>query len=277
MRTTCRCRAAAVLALTTLLAACGGGGSPVDARPQGAATATATAMQARDAVQVDAGRAERYALRDRQVVVQRAADPASAPAGCSVPLPEVLRDARVLRLDTVNDLLFAGGDAAGGGGVIVAWSLQHTDNGTRVVPARAMFVDGRISSFAVDPLRKRLVVAGADGAVRAYAGADSASGLIAPVATYPVLGSGVAIDAARDRLYVADLFAGLLIVDHASTPDADVSATLSLEGARRVAFDARRDRAVVATGDGTYVFDHASGLTSASAIPAAADDPVAIP
>jgi len=276
MRTTCRRGALAVLALTTLLAACGGG-APVDARTQAAAAATAAAMQARDAVQVDAGRAERYALHGRQVVVQRASDAASAPAGCSVPLPEVLRVARVLRLDTVNDLLFAGGDAAGGGGVIVAWSLQHTADGTRVVPARAMFVDGRISSFAVDPLRKRLVVADTEGAVRAYEGADSASGLIAPVATYPLLGSGVAIDAARDRLYVADLFAGLLIVDHASARGAGVSATLSLEGARRVAFDARGDRAVVATGDGTYVFDHASGLTSASAIPLAADDAVAVP
>src|SRR5205085_8764632 len=124
-----------------------------------------------------------------------------------------------------------------------------------------------VAFFTLDVLRRRFYVADAGGAVRAYADVDAARRQLVPIATYPVLGSGLAIDAVHDRLYVADLFAGLILVDHASAPAAAVSATFSIADARHVAFDALHDRAIVSAQRELYVFEHASALGAASAVP----------
>ncbi len=222
-------------------------------------------------VQLDRARDQLYAISGRHVVVYGNA--ASLAAGAlpvrRFPLPATLRTPRTLFLDRTNDVLYVGGDAAGGG-AIVAYASAHTVTGIAAKPARTLLTPGGVAFFTVDVLRRRLYVADAAGAVRAYAGIDSASGLLAPVNAYPVLGSGLAVDAVHDRLYVADLFAGLILVDHASAPAAVVSATLSIPDARQVAFDAQQDRAIVSAGHELYVLEHASALGAASALPAPA-------
>lgn len=225
-------------------------------------------------VQLDRARDQLYAISGRHVVVF--GDAASLAAGARpvrrFPLPATLRTPRTLYLDRMNDVLYVGGDAAGGG-AIVAYAAAHTVSGISAKPARTLFVEGGVAFFTLDVLRRRFYVADAGGAVRAYADLDAARGQLVPVATYPVLGSGLAVDAVHDRLYVADLFAGLILVDHASAPAAAVSATLSIPDARQVAFDAQQDRAIVSAGHEFYVLEHASALGPASALPAPATAP----
>lgn len=225
-------------------------------------------------VQLDRARDQLYAISGRHVVVY--GDAASLAPGAlplrRFPLPAALRTPRTLYLDRTNDVLYVGGDAAAGG-AIAAYLSAHTVTGIAAKPARMLFVDGGVAFFTVDVLRRRLYVADDAGAVRAYAGIDAARGLLAPVNSYPVLGSGLAVDAVHDRLYVADLFAGLILVDHASAPAAVVSATLSIPDARQVAFDAQQDRAIVSAEHEFYVFEHASALGAASALPAPATAP----
>jgi len=312
MRAIKRFGAACALAATVLAAACGGGstdgapdgrvraaGAAPPAQPlqlfapdlENAALTTFTAhaagegeaLQPRtlallpgagDNVQLDRVRGELYAIAGRQVVVYAGASALGTGAlpARRFPLPPVLRRPRALYLDRANDVLYVGGDSAGGG-VIVAYPAAHTARGITARPARTLYLEGGVVSFTIDPLRRRLYVADAAGAVRAYAGVDTARGLLAAANTYPVLGSGLAVDSAHDRLYVADLFAGLILIDRASAPAAVVSATLSIADARHVAFDALHDRAIVSAQRELYVFEHASTLGAASAVPAPATLP----
>jgi hypothetical protein len=315
MRAIKRFGAACALAATALAAACGGGSSDTGAdgrmRTSGAQAAATQPLQlfapdletaalttftayapgagetleprtlallpgAGDNVQLDRVRGELYAIAGRQVVVYAGASALGTGAlpARRFPLPPVLRKPRALYLDRANDVLYVGGEAAVGG-VIVAYPAAHAARGITAQPARTLHLEGGVVSFTIDPLRRRLYVADTAGAVRAYAGVDTARGLLAAVNTYPVLGSGLAIDSAHDRLYVADLFAGLILVDRASAPAAAVSATLSIADARHVAFDALHDRAIVSAQRELYVFEHASALGAASPVPLPATLPSA--
>ena len=293
MRAITRFTGTAAFAVAALLAGCDSSDAPRIVQARGApeeSSAFALVQRSPDAgsafaspgpqrlsgagnnVQLDPTRDELYAIRGRKVVVRAASemlDP-SAPPLRSFALSALLTTPRTLWFDTANDVLYVGGDAIGGGGAIVAYSFAHTIKGMAMIPARTMFVEGGVAFFTVDPLRRRLYVADTGGAVRAYAGIDSASGPLTPAMTYPLLGSGLAIDATHDRLYVADEFSGLMLVDHASAPAAAVSATLSIADARQVAFDAKHDRAIVSASADLYVLDHASTLGATSALPAPA-------
>ncbi len=217
-------------------------------------------------VQVDAARDELYAIVGHVVAVYAGASTLKADATPvrSFPLPSTLTAPHALYLDVARDELYVGGDTAHGNGQIVAYPFAHTLRGTPATPARALFVDHGVAFFTIDPLRERLYVVNADAGVHVFADADSASGALVAAATIPVLGTGLAVDAAHDRLYVADLFAGLILVDHASGPVPVVSATVGIDDARFVSIDTVADRAYVSAQGSLYVLGHASALTSTS-------------
>ncbi len=223
-------------------------------------------------VQVDDARDELYVISGRLVTVYAGAStlrPHATPAR-TFALPQSLRGPRTLFLDAANDVLYVGGDGAGGGGEIVVYPFAHTVRGTPATPARAMFIDDGVSFFTIDTMRGRLYVVNAAAGVHVYANAGTASGVLQAVTTIPVLGSGLAIDASRDRLYVSDMFAGLILVDQASAARPVVTATLSIDDARYVALDAAADRAFVSASGKVYVIDNASDATSATPLNAPA-------
>ena len=219
-------------------------------------------------VQVDAARDELYAIVGHVVEVYAGASTLKADAAPtrSFPLPSTLTTPHALYLDVARDELYVGGDAAHGNGEIVAYPFAHTLRGTPATPARALFVDHGVAFFTIDPMRERLYVVNADAGVHVFADVSSASGSLVAADTIPVLGTGLAVDAAHDRLYVADLFAGLILVDHASEPVPMVSATVGVDDARFVSVDTVADRAYVSAQGSLYVLGHASALTSASSV-----------
>jgi hypothetical protein len=219
-------------------------------------------------VQVDAARDELYAIVGQVVEVYAGASTLKADAAParSFPLPSTLTAPHALYLDVARDELYVGGDTAHGNGEIVAYPYAHTLRGTPATPARALFVDHGVSFFTIDAVRERLYVVNADAGVHVFADAGSASGQLVAAATIPVLGTGLAVDPAHDRLYVADFFAGLILVDQASTPAPVVSATISIDDARFVSIDTGADRAYVSAQASLYVLDHASALTSAASV-----------
>jgi hypothetical protein len=223
-------------------------------------------------VQIDAARDELYVIGGRFVTVYAHASALTSAATPvrSFPLPATLRTPRTLYLDVANDVLYAGGDTADGGGEIVAWAYAHTVRGMPATPSRALFIEGGVSFFTIDTLRERLYVVNSKAGVQVFANADSVSGLLRPSTTIPVLGMGLAVDAARDRLYVADMFAGLILVDAASGASPVVTRTLSIDDARFVSLDVAHDRAYVSALGSLYVIDNASELTAATTLGAPA-------
>ncbi len=234
----------------------------------GAALATLGAVG--NNVQVDAARDELYVLAGRAVNVYAGAATLAANAAPvrSFVLPASLRTPRTLYLDTANDVLYVGGDTLAGLGEILAWNYAHTVRGMPATPARALFVDGGVAFFTVDAQRRRLYVANAASGVQVIADVDTAAGMLRPLATIPVLGTGLAVDAAHDRLYVADMFAGLILVDQASTAAPVVASTISIDDARYVAYDAAHDRLYVSASNELYTLDDAATLTPTAALPA---------
>jgi DNA-binding beta-propeller fold protein YncE len=237
-----------------------------------AASALATGGAIGNNVQVDTARDELYTLAGRTVNVYAGAAtlPADAVPVRSFALPPSLRTPRTLYLDAADDVLYVGGDTLAGLGEILAWNFAHTVRGTPATPARALFVDDGVAFFTIDPLRRRLYVANATSGVQVFANVDTASGMLHPLATIPVLGTGLAVDPARDRLYVADMFAGLILVDQASTAAPVVTSTLSIDDARFVAYDASHDRLYVSALGELYTLDNAGALTPATPLPAPA-------
>lgn len=217
-------------------------------------------------VQVDPARDELYAIAGRMVVVYAGASTlkAGATPTRSFPLPSTLAAPHALYLDADRDELYVGGDTPHGNGQIVSYPYAHTIRGTPATPSRAMFVDHGVAFFTIDSTRQRLFVVNADAGVHVFADAGSATGALVAATTIPVLGTGLAIDAAHDRLYVADIFAGLILVDQASAATPTVSATISIDDARFVAFDPVGDRAYVSALGSLYTFDNASAMTSAT-------------
>jgi DNA-binding beta-propeller fold protein YncE len=223
-------------------------------------------------VQVDAARDEVYVLAGRTVSVYAGAGTLAAGATPvrSFALPPSLRTPRTLYLDTANDVLYVGGDTLAGLGEILAWNYAHTVRGTPSTPARALFVDDGVAFFTIDSVRRRLYVANATSGVQVFADVDGAAGMLRPTATIPVLGTGLAVDPARDRLYVADMFAGLILVDQASTATPVITSTVSIDDARYVAYDAAHDRLYVSALGQLYTLDNAGALTPATTLPAPA-------
>jgi len=219
-------------------------------------------------VQIDLGRDELYVIGGHDVNVYANASTLATGATPtrSFPLPSTLKTPRTLFLDTSNDVLYVGGASASGEGLIMAYSAAHTLKGISAVPARAMTLAGGVSFFTLDVLRQKLYVVNSAAGVHVFANADNASGRLVATATIPVLGSGLAVDSARDRLYVCDIFAGLILVDQASTAAPVVTATLSLDDARHVAVDAASDRLYVSAASNLYVIDNASELTPATTL-----------
>jgi hypothetical protein len=221
-----------------------------------------------DNVQLDRARDELYVIADHAVLVYAHASllrPGAVPAR-SFALPDTLVAPHALFLDTARDELYVGGDNAHGSGEIVAYPYAHALRGAPVTPSRALFVDHGVSFFTIDPVRERLYVVNADAGVHVFASVDTASGAQQPVATVPVLGSGLAVDPLRDRLYVADMFAGLILVDHASAPVPVVRGCVSIDDAHQVAVDPARDRVYVSALGALYTLDEASALTDASTV-----------
>lgn len=237
-----------------------------------AGTTLATSGPTGNNVQIDAARDELYVLAGRSVNVYASAATLSAGAAParSFALPASLRTPRTLFLDAASDVLYVGGDTLAGMGEILAWDFAHTVRGTPATPARALVVDGGLAFFTLDLQRRLLYVASDTSGVQVFADVDTASGLLRPSSSIALLGTGLALDAARDRLYVADMFAGLLLVDQASTGNSVVSGTLGIDDARYVAFDAAHDRVHVSAPDQLYTLEHASALTSGTTLPAAA-------
>ncbi|MEP6505204.1 MAG: hypothetical protein ABJD97_17830, partial [Betaproteobacteria bacterium] len=163
-------------------------------------TALATPGAIGNNVQVDTARDELYALAGRTVNVYANASTLAADAQPvrSFALPPSLRTPRTLYLDTANDVLYVGGDTLAGLGEILAWNYAHTVRGTPATPARALFVDDGVAFFTIDTLRRRLYVANATTGVQVFANVDTAAGLLHPLATIAVLGTGLAVDPARD-------------------------------------------------------------------------------
>jgi len=246
------------------------------AAPSAGSTVTGTTLTTSGVtgnnVQLDVARDELYTLAGRTINVY--ANAATLAAGAtpvrSFALPASLRTPRTLFLDVAADVLYVGGDTLAGMGEIVAWSYAHTVRGAPATPARALFVDGGLAFFTLDLQRRLLYVANDATGVQVFASVDTAAGLLHPVASIAVLGTGLAVDAVHDRLFVADMFAGLILVDQASTAAPVVSGTLSIDDARYVAFDAAHDRVHVSALAELYTFDHASALSPATAVPAAA-------
>jgi hypothetical protein len=219
-------------------------------------------------VQLDRARDELYLIAGRTVLVYAHASllrPNAAPAR-SFTLPDTLAAPHALFLDVARDELYVGGDTVHGSGEIVAYPYAHALRGSPATPSRALFVDHGVSFFTIDPVRERLYVVNADAGVHVFASVDTASGPQQPVATVPVLGSGLAVDPARDRLYVVDMFAGLILVDHASAPAPVVRATVSIDDAHQVAIDPARDRVYVSALGALYTLDEASALTDSSTV-----------
>jgi hypothetical protein len=221
-----------------------------------------------DNVQLDRARDELYAIAGHRVLVYAHAGtmaPDAAPVR-DFALPDALAAPHALFLDTARDELYVGGDTAADGGEIVAYRAAHALRGASPAPARTLLVDHGVSFFTIDPVRERLYLVNAEPGVHVFASVDTARGALQPVATVPVLGSGLAVDPARDRLYVADMFAGLILVDHASAPAPVVRATVSIDDAHHVAVDPARDRVYVSALGALYTLDRASALTAASTV-----------
>jgi hypothetical protein len=108
--------------------------------------------------------------------------------------------------------------------------------------------------------------------VHVFPNIDAASGTVF-AARHMLLATGVAgvaIDPGRDRLYAADPFGGVTIVNGASTASPVTIGTVAVPNARVVAVDAAQDRLYVGAYDKAYVLDHASSLAAGTLVPAAA-------
>jgi len=98
--------------------------------------------------------------------------------------------------------------------------------------------------------------------VHVYTNVDTASGALTParVVSGVVSASGLAVDTARDRLYVADVSAGIRFVGSASASSTTTAGTVPIPNAHFATVDAANDRLYVGAYDKAYILDGASAL-----------------
>jgi hypothetical protein len=191
---------------------------------------------------------------------------ASSPSR-TIALPGDANTVVALQIDTERDVLYVGASRTYDGQMHVFNNASQIGS---VAPTRTLTLrDGR-RGMVVDTARSILYTLGGQG-VDVYTGIDTASGAITATRVLEPSGGfqpgALALDAGRDRLYFADVFTGISVIDGASKPAAKVGTTLPMQHAGVIAVDPAADRLYVGAYDKAYILDRASSLAS-GAMPA---------
>lgn len=181
-------------------------------------------------------------------------------------------------LDTTRDELWIGGLGSSNSnapGRLVVLARASTLNGS-AVPTRDIQGLPSFMTFPHDRVHDTLYLAGG-GVIHGVYVFANASALVSSTAPTRMIdgvdGSGtylMTVDERRDILYLPDVSAGLGIVRNASTATQSIT-TLQFPSATpclTAVVDGPHDRLYVGAPTNAFVFDNASGLTSASTVPA---------
>lgn len=184
-----------------------------------------------------------------------------------------------IALDTTRDELWVsgeGGQTSNNTGRLTVLAHASTLNGS-VAPTRDIQGLPSFMTFAHDRVHDTLYLAGGGGVIHGVYVFANASALVSSTAPTRMIngvdGTGtylMTVDEQRDILYVPDVSAGLGIVRNASTATQSVT-TLQFPSATpclTAVVDGPHDRLYVGAYTNAFVFDNASGLTSASTVPA---------
>lgn len=203
-----------------------------------------------------------------------AAQGAAAPAR-TITLPADVGYPLTVFLDRANDRLYVGGEGTYEGHVVV---IEHASAAQGVVtPQRDIVINEGVASFAIDRSRRVLYVVNSNMGVHAYAGVDAANGPVQPTRNFgtTLAASGIAVDEANDRVYVAGDFwpsgpRGVHWIDGASAASGyAIPGSVAIPGAAWVTLDGAHDRLYVGAGSAAYVLGEASALGAGASAPAA--------
>jgi hypothetical protein len=282
------------------LAACGGGSSN-DEAPQatdnqlfavdgasgtvyGFSTLTATAGQSMQGhvigatidgatrLVVDTARDELYVLGEKRITVYAQASKAGAQARPSrqIELPATALSPNDLKLDAVHDRLYVAVTAQYDEQVLV-YDNASTVKGL-ATPSRTFTPGNGARAIALDVAGNSLYATGSTIGIARYDQIDTAVGQIFAdgFLAHVVSGNSLEFDVARDRLYLADSFAGVQIVDKASALPSEPTSTLPITDITALALDKGRDRLYVGARNAAYAIDAASKMTGGTQMPASA-------
>ncbi|MDB5860194.1 MAG: hypothetical protein JWQ76_3883 [Ramlibacter sp.] len=224
----------------------------------------------------DSGRDLLYTIsNDRNVFVYAnagAMDAGAAPAR-TIALPQPLFG-RALYLDKAHDVLYVGGEWGSTGKVFVYANASAASGA--VAPTRSLDLPQGLGAMTIDVERSIMYTLNLSRGPHVFTGLAAASGAIVPSREVTLMGGtfrSIAIDAARDRLYVTDS-AGVHIIGSASTDAARLVGVVAIPGAYAVAVDAANDRLYVGSDEAAYIFNQASSLAGGTT---AAGTAVAVP
>jgi hypothetical protein len=191
----------------------------------------------------------------------------------SIPLPDFF-EAKAIALDVAHDRLWVGGlkDQYSQGELDI-FEHASTRNGA-TTPERHIEGLAGIDNMALDTAHNVLyTLQGSYSTVSVYANAATLSTGDMPTGNIGGAGAfGIAVDGARDTLYLPNVFSGVGIVRNASTASPSAMVTLRIPGASPLsaAVDSARDRLYVGAYTQAFVVDNASTLTASSHVTAAA-------
>lgn len=221
---------------------------------------------------IDAARDELYVLSDGLVSVYANATTASETA---VPVRQIRlpRDAMTvndMKLDIARDRLYVAVGRQYDDAVFV-YDGAHTVQGA-TAPSRVFMPGNGARAIALDPDGKVMYATGFVTGIVRYEGVDAATGQVwgSGFLARQVSGYHLEFDAAHDRLYLADPFAGIRIVNEVSRLPFAVSATIAVPDITALALDLTTDRLYVAARTLAYVLSSASTLGAGSGLPAVA-------
>lgn len=301
-------RACACVA-TLLLASCGGGDSGGDSAPGGnnvlfvtdigrgvvagapaldpapgplQVTVTPVASLQGDNVQYDASRDELYVASGSipgPLVIAVHARASSTVAGTTPArqfnLPTGFNGVQRMVLHVASDTLYVAVHGTYSSSILV-YQNASTRTGSPA-PSRSITIGDGVNDFAIDFTHDVAYVITSIIGVKVLPQFHTLSGTLPVSPNYSnILATGVAVDAARDRVYLSDWSNGVFVIDQASTVNRSVVARVAVLNARLVSFDPRNDRLYVSAYRDAYILNRASQLTSSSTVASAVSIPSAV-
>jgi hypothetical protein len=170
-----------------------------------------------------------------------------------------------LHIDEENDVLYVEGARSFDSQLLVFNNASETAS---VAPTRIMPLGTNVMGTVIDTGRGTLYALQSGGGIRVYTGLHTPRGLVLEERRVEpfLIGSVLALDAARDRLYVGDVFSRVKVIPGISQPGAQVTVSLDIPSVLTIAVDTSNDRLYVSAYDTVYVLDNASNLATGMSV-----------
>jgi len=162
-------------------------------------------------------------------------------------------------LDPVADKLYVAGEVQSDGSLLLVYANASTATGTPTPVQQFAAVSG-LSDFTVDAGRG--LVYYSSNAPSMLHRLTLASGTDQSIACNYCTPDGTAVDSARDRLYVVDLFKSVHVITGASTAQPTDIASMYVIDATYLTYDSHNDRLYVSAGSQVGIYDDVQSVTA---------------